>query len=410
MPRSARLHRRLPTVLRRDGRLPVLAWLPAWLDVRLSALVWLRAGLRRRLSTLRLSARLNVRLPALVWLRAGLRRRLSTLRLSARLNVRLPALVWLRAWLYRRLPTLAWLSAWLDVRLPTLVWLRARLHRRLSTWLYRRLPALAWLPARLDVRLPAGLLVRSRSRVNRRWSAQMWLSTRLNRRVSTLVGLSAGPGGRLPAGWHGRLSTLQQPAGVRRWDPSRLLAARWHRAARARARAARTSRTGTVRHPTRRRWGEPARGRRLLRRRTVLERRHTPVRRERLARAAGEPGRSDVVLRTSATLSPRLRAGSRRWGHAVAALRSGRRGRRRRAMCLGLLFRLLDVTSGRRCLGRAMLGLSRLRFGFSLDRRFGGRPGLRGRSWLLTPRLGLGRRLARRFASRPGFGWRLLDA
>src|SRR3954471_6401084 len=154
-----------------------------------------------------------------------------------------------------------------------------------------------------------------------------------------------------------RLATLRRPPTRRyrrlpphrlaRWHPARVLrrhpslllvrwltAARgrralWCRAARARTWAARMCRpTAAGRHSGRWRWRESALGRALLRRWSLLERRRPPISGERLVRAAGEAGRSDVVLGAAAGLTPRSRAGSR-WAHAVAAVRwSPRRTRR----------------------------------------------------------------------------------
>jgi hypothetical protein len=130
---------------------------------------------------------------------------------------------------------------------------------------------------------------------------------------------------------HRLLTTGRHPARVLRWHSPRLLvrglaASRGHRrrrTTRPRPQATRaTTGPATVRHPSWRRCeSTPGRGRHLLRRPATMERRRSRVRRERLARAAGEPGRADVVRRASAAALPCLLGAGPRRGHAVAAVR-----------------------------------------------------------------------------------------
>jgi hypothetical protein len=222
----------------------------------------------RRLAAVRLS---TVRLPAVRCLAAlgvsGMR--LATLRRLA--DLRLPGVRCLSALGLSTVWCLAaaWFSA---VRLATLWRPPTRRHRRLPPHRLAR-----WHPARVLRRHPSLLLVR-------------WLTAARGRR------------------------------------------ALWCRAARARTWAARMCRpTAAGRHSGRWRWRESALGRALLRRWSLLERRRPPISRERLVRASGEAGRSDVVLGAAAGLTSRFRDGSR-WGHAVAAVRRCPRRTRRPAV------------------------------------------------------------------------------
>jgi len=304
-PRRRPTMRRLPTSRRRLTRWPLLArprgrQLPASLRRRRRTATdrglptWpLLTCVRRRLSAQRLPARVCCRLsaaseglrtwPMVTWAR----RRRSALRRRG-----VTAALRLSAWRRRRL------AAWA-------YWRLSATSQRLDTWPRRRLPAV-W-------RLWAAVLWGSTCG----WLAgSVWWLRAAVVRVSGHGWLTTRPRRWLPA--RGHPARVLRRAGLLVWW---LAATGLHWLLGSAGAGAGASRAAAGAGHSAGGWGcEPARGWGLLRRRAVLER--ACVRRQRLARAAREPCRSDVVLWAAASLPSRLGAESWR-GHAVAAVRRG---------------------------------------------------------------------------------------